>query len=270
MLKRDFDYGPAFRVGVGFKPCLDWNIYLSYTRFHHTSKEKYTGDLKPLGVAINEQVYRIDSSFKIKYDILDLEFGRPFHVGQTFTIRPHIGLRGGWIKQVGNNVGYEHLATPVPPEPTTPVYFDNSEKAWVLGTRAGFDIELFFSENYGFSLYGALSGAIMYANVDTLYQGRSTNTAPLPVYYSFLMKENNKDELFVTLQSSLGLSWGDFLTESEDVALCIRAGWEFNYWWDQYASLEQFAIQADRPLSFQELNEGLLIQGLTVSARLDF
>jgi len=269
ILNRDFEYSPAFRVGLGFKPFVDWDMYFSYTRFHHTSKKKFSGEIRTVGfLTLDEVIGRVDSSFKIKYDILDLEFGRPFHVGQTFSVKTHVGLRGGWIKHYGSNAGFDDTGTPGPTDPTTPIYLNNTEKSWLIGPRAGFDAEYFFSKNYGFSIYGAFSGTIAYANVD-LYNQSLTSSTTGGILTSTVFKANDKDDLFTNLQCSIGLGWGDFLTEEENVALRIRAGWEMNYWWDQYSSPEVYIIDGD-PFSVQDLNEALLLQGFVLSGRLDF
>jgi len=273
ILNRDFEYGPGFRVGLGFKPLIDWDMYFSYTRFHHSTKKKFSGSLFPLNVPMSGQIERMKSSFKIKYDILDLEFGRPFHVGQTLAFKPHIGLRGGWIKQEGYNAGFDNIEPPSPGDPVAPISISYYEKLWTIGPRAGFEADLFFSKNYGFNIYGNFSGALMYANVE--YIGKHTYTEYPDTPVPFTLIGPKRDDLIAALQCAIGLAWGDFLTEGEDVALQIRAGWECNYWWDLYSSLEFVYFEHAPPgaigdTSAQDITESLLLQGLTVSARLDF
>jgi len=267
ILNRDFDYGPGFRVGLGFKPPVDWDMFFSYTHFHHTSKEKHTGNLYPYGVPMRGQMARLKSSFKTKYDMLDVEFGRFFHVGNTLAFKPFFGARGGWIKQKGLSAGYDAFSVPSPGDPTTPLHYSHDEKLWVIGPRAGFDADLFFSKNYGFSLFGKFSGALLYGQASHRYYSFVTQYQDDPQIQ--IVIEKDRDDLIASLQCAAGISWGDFLTEGEDVALCLRVGWEANYWWDMYSPLQFFYFEPDER-SLQTVSEALLMQGLTVSARLDF
>ena len=268
-LERAFHYGPGFRIGLGYKPHIDWDLYLSYTYFHHTSKDKFSGDIYPYGIGIQGRIAHIESSLKIKYDILDLELGRFFHVGQTLSLRPHIGLIGGWIKQIGTNRGSGLIdESPDPLQPFPPIYVNYHEKIWLIGPRAGFDLELFFSKNYGFSLYGSLSGALVYENIN--YNRIATSSTQTGGIHSTINSATkNKDELVGTLQSSIGLSWGDFLTDSEDVALNIRAGWECNIWFDQYTP-NDLVVYEKGAYSVMDITENLVLQGFVLSTRIDF
>ena len=265
---RDFDYGPGVRIGLGFKPPIDWDLYLSWTYFKNTSKEKFAGELLMFNTPVRP-LGRIESSLTIKYNILDLEFGRPYHIGQTFSVRTHVGLRGGWIKNNGRNDGYD-AAAPTPSDQYSPTYFSFKEKYWLIGPRAGFAADLFFSKDYGFSLYGNFSGALMYGKLNSNFITVWTNYPALDLAYFGPIIISDKNDVLANMQCALGLAWGDFITDDDSVALCIRAGWEFNYWWDMYNPREYFWFESDGDTSLQHITEAMYLQGLVVSARLDF
>ena len=273
-LLRGFEYGPGFRVGLGFKPPIDWDMFLSWTRFHHTTKKTFSGGEMNMYNSPVGEISKFSSTWKLRYDILDLELGRAYHLGQTFSLRTHVGLRGGWIKQRGQNIATELYEFDPADGVTVPFTVTYVDKTWIIGPRAGFDVELFFSKNYGFSIYGNLSGALVYGKTDSVldlhvlsYPGL-VNTQLLDLQY------NDKQDLLANLQCAIGLSWGDFLTDDENVALRIKAGWEANYWWDQFQNVEYVFFggisNVDDNTSFQRYNEALLLQGFVLSARLDF
>jgi len=268
LLTRDLDYGPGVRVGIGFKPPIDWNLYLSWTYFDHNSKENFSGVLQ----MPNSQVGhcgRIISSLKIKNNLLDLEFGRPFHIGNTFNFRAHAGLRGGWLKYKGSNTQLDDID--VSGNWTTPSYVTFEDKYWLIGPRAGFDVEFFFSKDWGFSLYGNFSGALLYDHLDHHFLIRWTSTTT-GITQDVIDLKGKQNDLLPTIQCALGLSWGDFITNDESIALNIRAGWEANYWWDHFNAVQYIIITgpAIPDTTVQSITEATIIQGLVVSARLDF
>ena len=263
---RDFDYGPGVRWGLGAKTPLDWHVFLGWTYFVNTSKDKATGNLTMANTLVTN-FENFDSSLKVTYNMIDLEFDRPFHGGHTFNFRPHFGLRGGWIKQVGNNTARDALTVGTW---TTPNYASFRDKIWVIGPRVGCDGELFFAKNWGFSMYGNFAAALLYGNLKSRLTLDWTDpvTSITSTIHNITMKD---EELKATMQMAIGLSWGDFITEDEDVALRIRLGWESNYWWNMFyptSFIQTGSTTVD--WSLQKENEPLVFQGLVLGARLDF
>ena len=261
---RDFDWSPGFRIGVAAKTPLDWDVLLNYTRYHHTSTDIESGYLFMSFTAI--PIGYVQTNLKVKSDIVDLEFGRPFHVGQTLSLKSHIGLRGGWIKEIGENTARDDLS-PAPGSYTTPIFVHFQDKFYLIGPRAGIETDLIFSKTYGFSLYGNLAGALMYGRVKSILSNYVTETATgnNHLYYRSPMKDS---DLKATLQCGFGFSWGDFITDDDSAAFRIRAGWEANYWWNMI-----YQYQVDATIGFpslQNYNEPLIFQGFVLNTRLDF
>jgi len=270
-LTRDFDYGPGVRLGVGFKTCYDWDIYIGWTYFDHTSKDSRTGDLSQLTTPMRFE--RGKEEYKVKYNILDLELGRAFHAGSTLTFKPHIGLRGGWLHQSGYTEGDGLISKPTTgnwPNLSTPVVNEFYEKPWLLGLRAGFDTNLYFGKS-GISVYGSLAGALVYAKTKLNYQQKLFVIDQGEVLPLVNQTINELNDIFSNLQLALGLAWADFLTQEENVALNIHAGWEANYWWDQYTSPALAFLRPDGDeFGIYFIPQPIIMQGLVVGARLDF
>jgi len=264
---REFDYGPGVRCGLGAKTPLDWHVYLGWTYFVNTTKDRAIGNLQMSNTLVRN-FENFEGSLKISYSMFDLEFDRPFHGGKTFNFRPHFGLRAGWVKQVGTNVARDDLSTPG--TYTTPSIAYYKDSMWVVGPRLGCDAELFFARNWGFSIYGNFAAALLYGNVKSRLSLHWTELISTTIgnTYNLTMKD---DEIKATMQTAIGLSWGDFITEDEDVALRIRLGWESNYWWNMYYPTN-FVPTGGTTVAWtlQKENEPLIFQGLVLGARVDF
>jgi len=264
-LVRKLEYGPGVRLGLGFKTCYDWDIYGSWTYLDNKTNLTTTGGLHSI-LYIPLNVNKVATQYKIKYNMLDLELGRAFHAGNTLSLRPHIGLRGGWINQSGFINADEDLTVPIGTI-TTPIVVNFSEKTWVIGPRAGFDTNLYFG-NTGLSIYGNLAAALLYGKIDAnvvvdVYYAPAAAIAPL-----FDYRIRDDQDIFSTLQIALGLAWGDFVNDNESVALNVHAGWEANYWWNQFQA--PLLIWSGSSPASSTVTEPIIMQGLVVGARLDF
>ena len=261
---RKLDFDPGLRLGFGVKTCYDWDLFLQWTHFHSSISDHETDDITGLASPFFPYVcYDFKTKFKIKYDMLDLEIGRPFNAAKTFVLKTHIGLRTGWIKQRGINRA-ENVVAPEDGE-TTPGENQYRNKMWVIGPRIGLNADYYFGTT-GLSFYGMLTGALLYANPDISITSYTTNETTGAWELNYYATSKNK-ELKSTIQAAFGLAWGDFITEDKDVALTLRVGWEGNYWWNMYDTL--LVWQQPVP-EFYDVNEPLVMQGVTINARIDF
>ena len=259
--QRKFDYDPGLRLGFGVKTCYDWDIFLQWTYFNSKHSDSLTDEDGLLSEFIYGTFTHIYSAWRLKYNMIDLEIGRAFHGARTLAIKPFIGLRGGWLRQKGHNKA-DGVYNPgsLFEVPSTVI---GKEKNWLIGPRTGVNIDYFFG-NTGLSFYGNLAGALLYADGDAIVESWNTRIA------TGVLEQTDRyaskfDDLKATLQVAFGLSWGDFVDE-QDVGLRVRAGWEANYWWNQY---DQYVfIQDDGPVN--KPNEPLILQGATINVRIDF
>lgn len=150
----DFKWNAGFRVGadVTFN-CFD--IELNWTHFDGRAK-------------FNEGAQH--GHWKIKYDVIDLTFGRTFCLTSCFYLKPFIGLRGAQIHQrlkshletlftsslIGNNTVFTDK--------------DDKEDFWGLGPQIGLNADWYLGCN--FSLYGSFDVVTYYGDV----KGKNVDT----------------------------------------------------------------------------------------------
>lgn len=111
-----WDWG--FRVGLGANTVWDgWDIYLAYTRFSNSAKDKVCADdckckfiipvyTTPLSELLFGAVCCAGSKWKLQLDMLDLEIGREFYTSKYVTLRPFWGVRGARVNQ-RHNICYQ-------------------------------------------------------------------------------------------------------------------------------------------------------------------
>jgi len=100
----DFNYKPGFRLGLGYEGKLDSNLY--YTGYHTEARDSQTGNLTSafLGATAvrpsNGYFYQSGQvAFIINYNMFDWDLGKRFKITPGFTLRPLVGIEGGWINQ---------------------------------------------------------------------------------------------------------------------------------------------------------------------------
>ena len=268
--QRGMSFDPGFRLGFAVKTCYDWDVFLQYTYLHSSNKFHYIDDGAGMLSAFFPFAYlNFQSKFKLNYDMLDFEIGRPFNIAKTFVLKTHIGFRTGWIKQKGMNKAENALA----PAGfwTSPGIVTYKNKTWVMGPRIGFNADYYFGTT-GLSFYGNLAGALLYAKPEGTIQTYYFNIADGILELRNTSRTTNK-ELKSTIQAAFGLAWGDFITDDKDLALTLRLGWEGNYWWNMYDFSHNWSLgdPSGDPITFNYIvNSPLIMQGMTISARLDF
>ena len=257
-------YDPGFRLGFGMKTSLDWDIFLNWTRFHPSFSETKSDAHGLVAAYAPAPFQRAKIKWELDYDLIDMEIGRPFHVGKYIAMRPFVSLRGGQLDQKGTLKFDEPLPVAQPLNETVPANADFKEDVWVIGPRLGLDLDFFMG--MGFSIYGNLAGALLYGEAD--YRLRATRTIAATGHEEgFLDIDGKFSDLEANLQIGVGLSWGGFV-HKDKVAFCIKAGWEANYWWDQFNEPIYFT-SGSSTFSFYN-NRPTILQGGVISFRLDF
>lgn len=100
-----FEWTPGFRVGLGYNMEYDgWDMQLFYTRFQSNTKAKTSGNVTPAFIASVPALYGSYEAgaldWTLRFNIFDFSLGRSFWVSQDLSLRPMIGLKGGWINQM--------------------------------------------------------------------------------------------------------------------------------------------------------------------------
>jgi len=265
-LHLDHEWDPGMRLGLGWDTTFDfWDVLVKWTYYHNHTKDSAStpdatlqgGGIFPLAGINSFNHYRNSKvQWLLNYNMFDLELGRTFFISKKLSLRPHIGGQGGWINQTFRVRYSQHI-----PDPTgAPVLDDESiyhspNDYWGIGPRLGIDGN--FHLGSGFSVFGNLATSLLFGIGGEGIPG---------TFFEALNAKNSFYELCPNLQMILGLSWGKCFN-NEKTFFGLKAGWEANYWWNQY-HLRSTAFQL--PIQATKENHPLLLSGLTVNAKVDF
>lgn len=227
---------PEWRYSAGVRIDIDWPIswdewemgatwtYLN----NHASQSASGGSMNSLytvltqsnvGLSGNAYATSASTSWKLLFNIFDLDFSRKVLLSKGLKIRPVIGAEAAIIKQ-NNYVQYTYINDyPSVPSPQTVA---GNSKIWGIGPKIGmhtalvmpYQVELNFFASFA-SLYGQGKGVVRYSSF--------INTAT-PASASIITQANR---LFsnMQLQISAEKEW-----TWDAISLAIAAGWETQTW----------------------------------------
>jgi hypothetical protein len=260
-----FDWNTGLRTGVAYTIERDrWDTVFYYT-WYRTSGSNHLDP--PPGQVLQSQFIATDflltlpefsTSFnkaKIKWDILfnmfNCDLGRIFYLGQSLSLRPHIGLQGGWI--------YQNIFTHWFASNTLSPYNAREtirHRFWGIGPEIGIDTKWNFWKNsqHAFSIYGDFGQAYMWGHwsfkevAHTTANVTTINTQP----------DRNMGSL--AFQSSAGFVWNARFNKSRSL-FTFKLGYEFQLWTQQLQFFQHFS---------GILNNALILQGATVRFLIEF
>lgn len=272
--KVNFHWDPGFRIGLGWNTNHDhWDTQLYYTRFYTRGKDHvssvpgsvysaYLGNFyvdNPTGAGIKGLTYQMASMrWTIDFNILDWELGRNFWISKALSIRPFLGLKGGWIHQ-SIHTKWQNPSPPAPPQtfiPFTTGKENLKNNFWGVGPSGGIQMNwnLIKHQNHSFALFGDFSGAILYGHwtfgdVYTNDAGQEISVKLSPLNSGATM-----------LRSSMGFGW-DTTFSQERYHFTARLGYEMQFWLNQ---LQYYILDTGR------LNNELTLQGGTLEFCFEF
>jgi hypothetical protein len=253
------------RATLGFKPAdRSWDTRLVYsyfaTKIHPRSilgNSTQTSSVPPLGTAIipdfvpvdsyfnlveseiHESFYEffdytLDPSWKLYFNLIDIEVGKDLRLGSTITFRPFIGVRG-----IFTNQRFEELITVsslLNQGPSFPLIAANqtyifSEKNQFNGGGARGGLDLNFPLLKGLSFYGNFAAGILWGafsvrqEVNEYYSSAPVSDA-LTLINVLGEKFNHSHQSSVfNFDITLGLEW-NYLFNCNQNMLTFKAGWE--------------------------------------------
>jgi hypothetical protein len=257
--KIDFDYDSGFRVGLGAHlPYDGWDSYVNYTYFAPEESEGAHGSFYPLFLyqgagSSGPVVAEARGHWDIRFQTVDVEFGRVYHLSKTLIFRPFIGLKGAWIDQ-GAHFHYE--GGYIPEGQTFRTHFENEFKG--AGPLVG--IESNWEVGEGFCLFGNLATALVagqFHNEQQQHQMGGSEVVHLDTVFNLVSP---------TLQLAAGIGW-DRNFHRDMCHVGISLGFESQYWWNQNQT-EKFTD--DRLPTYTRQSGDLALYGLTLRGRFDF
>jgi hypothetical protein len=268
----DFKWSWGFKAGIGANMDHDmWDTNFYYTWFY-TENSKTAGVNAGLGtVRDNLGAFGEYTSGKMKWDIhysmFDWEIGRWFYVSKNLALRPHGGLKGGWIDQDIHvnindaNAGSSGAATGLQKFRNDfwgvgPAFGLNT--MWILGSAGN-------ALDHRFSIFVDVAGALMYGhyNVKNEQNNYNSNGALVSGIHP---KDLSRNLATTMLQTNMGLSWDTPFNRGRNHFM-LKVGYELQYWFVQ----NQFARVANTSSQYSDrLSSDLSLQGVTGEFRFDF
>lgn len=272
----DFKWSWGFKAGVGVNMDHDmWDTNVCFTWFE-TSNSNAIGLLNPLPANANSQQVAtlmppqadVSSSkhhWSIHFGMFDWELGRWQYSSKKLALRPHVGVKGGWINQkrtthttfhpANNQVDNGHFANDFwGVGPSVGV-----NTMWVLG-NTGNNME------HRFCLFGDAAGALMYGHFHNSFAVPS-KVAGSNETLKFTHLDRNL--AVPMLQAMMGFSW-DTGCNINGCHFTFKVGYEFQYWFrqNQYVALKE--TPSTNTLGAMRYSDDLALQGVTGEFRFDF
>ncbi len=278
-------YEPGFKLGAGMKfPKDGWDLNLEYTWLrpnnHKSNTEDFDDDCDcvpptkalnyievpvlvgdPAALQTFAMIGGASSSWKLNFNVLDLELGRNFWVSKWLTLRPFIGMKFSWLKQ-RFNVDYNDpiglLAVDLPdvnPTSATAIDLRMRVKEWGVGIRTGLDTAWYLWKHF------AIIGELAFDGMWNHFKSKRTDTEIDLVGTSFTVNSfsNKTRGVSPILEWALGLRW-ETGSHDEKVMFTLQAAWEQQIWFNQ----NQFIMMPNQAPA------DLSMQGLTLKAGIAF
>lgn len=250
-------FRPGFRLALGGNMEYDeWDILLSWTWFQSNARDHANGSLLPLwatpGVFGPLNASSAKAHWWLHYNILDVEMGRSFWVGRHFSLRPFLGIRGGWIDQ-HLTVRYDYVTTP---ETDGKIRAHSDFEG--VGVRAGIDMR--FALLHGWSFYGIASASMLYGFYDCFFHEQFESQKIAEARDGFRNALSSG-------QLALGLRW-DTYVHKDRYHFGLYAGWEQNIWFG-LNKMNHFMGTLDDG-NLEQMNGDIALAGGTFGVRFDF
>ncbi len=293
-----FKWDAGVRLGVGYIFDHDcWDVYAAWTHFTgNASKDVVTSTsntpsqtlfptwsaaevvLGTLAGDGNLTATSLDSHWKLKLDLIDLELGREFFAGRHLAVRPHVGLRGGWIKQ-NFDIQYAGLTGAAVTTAFTGTLDDiemkNDFKG--IGVRTGLDTE--WNVGCGFCFFGDAAISILYGRYNISQQETVGDDLFLAADTVILSTTDSFNDSKAITDLALGIRWcPDMSCWCTASRLLLSAGWEHHMFFNQ-EQLKRVStvnttltsgINTDNYTTYVREAGDLSTQGVTISLRWEY
>jgi hypothetical protein len=273
-------WDPGFRIGAGWNSDFDrWDLFADWTWYRNNcSKHVSTDVASNVGIfpqwPVREDAQGftdVKGSWKMLHNCFDLELGRAFYITKALSLRPHWGLRGGWINQKFATTLNGPLA-PVP-DINGKIYLNSTSwntnakhNFWGIGPRLGIHSQWHIAES-DWSILGKASTALLLGKTKMNVRGQYFVPGNSNVHVVDYCSENYS-QLVPNLQIYLGLDWGTCLYCNQ-YYLGINLGWETNVYWNQ-SNISTMAFDYVPLPNGVSSNEAVTMEGLTLNAHFDF
>lgn len=258
--KFKWDYG--FRLGTGYDLVYDqWDTALYWTWFRtearHTIPSQLDTRIGPefdAGFLNGDIPQSLSAKWSLLLNMFDWELGRSYWVSKSLSLRPFLGLKGGWIHQPIHAHYYNLTIDSVPTSNSGREHVKNN--FWGIGPLGGVNTK-WRVRNFGshfFNFFGDFSMATLWGtwNCGDVYKNTVSRK------FSVNTKRSTLGALM--FRGFMGIGWDvDFRSGRSHFA--AKLGYETQIW------LNQLRIAT---FQLQRLHTDLTLQGVTFNVRFDF
>lgn len=253
-LNPDFKWDWGFKVGIGYNSMHDgWDLNLLWTHYHgkaHNNVDADTEDneaLLPLWSAYAMPTpgatqgilfaTSINSHWRLKLDVIDLELGKEFWTSKHLSLRPHIGLRGAIVDQhyqidhFGGSWGTNFSGSNY----TNEVELKNEFKG--VGVRGGLNTEWVLSCGCGpcpsqWSLFGNVALSLLYGRYEVDHDEYNRLAVNPFTRTDVLDTEDHFHAARAIADLALGIQWST-LFQDNNYGFDLALAWEQHIFWNQ-------------------------------------
>jgi hypothetical protein len=259
----NFKWNYGFRVGLGYNLAYDqWDTTLYWTWFRtdakHTLSSNSQISLQPefFAAFLSGDIPRsMSAKWSLLFNMFDWELGRSYWISKGVSLRPFLGIKGGWINQSIHAEYYDLII-----HPSLPAHNFGNEHLknnfWGIGPLGGINCKwrTFNFESHFFNLFGDFSAAAMWGSwaCSDVYKNTLSKTSSV----------NTKNSTLGALmfRGFIGMGWdADFNAGKSHFA--AKLGYEMQLW------LNQLRIAT---FQLQRLRDDLTLQGITLHCQFDF
>ncbi len=280
-----FSWDPGFRVGIGYNFDYDeWDAEVYYTWYFTSQSQSASSPffqngasdgysltaVIPLHTDINTST-QANINWGIHYSVIDGELGRNFFISRHLALRPHIGLKTGWINQKVNVQMNAHASST---NFSGPVKNQKENDFWGIGPSGGINTRWYLATfgcgSQHLSLFGDFSGALMWGR----FHVKESEIEPgfaLGATNHIKIGGINKHLIVPMMQTQIGLGW-DAGFSNNCYHLSLNVGYELLYWFRQNQMLNILPnfFFGQIYYIYQRQSEDLRLHGLTADLRFDF
>lgn len=282
----NFKYKPGFKVAAGLNlQNDDWVAYAEYTRWHG-QHEVFSN-----GTSGNPTVYAtwghpfilenfgqvfdgVRSTFHCNLDFVDAEMERVYYVGKSLIFHSTWGARGAWISE-NMHVHYFNTSSPFVTAGTVtslPSKVDvyGRVHSWAVGPRAGIEMDWMLGE--GVRFFGSGFADVLW----TKYKVQD-KTVVIPLVTDGVVLTGNSLSMITRdrvgalrahVDLETGFGWGMYIDNANSWHIDLMAAYGFQVFFNQ--NMFQHFNSSSVIGNHYEEHGNLYVQGLTVTARLDF
>ncbi len=278
-IRPNFKWKPGFRVGLGWTlPNSYWDLGATWTWYHsrakgsatHSTAEILTNPLlaslqaASTGTIIGvtpEALSAASASWRLCYNVVDVELGRSFFPNKHLAVRPHAGVRGAWLNQ-----HYSNQYTFVSSVNTAAVSRKLASRFNSAGFKTG--VDSLWSCNRYWGIFANTSISLVSGVFRVFEKDSNTfNAIPAVLTPNFI---NTKDRFFSVVpvfETAMGFHLM-LAPDSRHYWFDLNAGWEYTVWFNQ----NQMPLYVDDVAvgTFIRERANLHLMGFTLNAKLHF